>query len=90
MKYDIYYQDPYQCQLTARLLPREFYTKVATVDLKSAEAVFEQMNHIDGTQLISKMYPPLRSMSVGDIVVDENGVAQMCASAGFQPVKFKP
>ena len=90
MKYDVYYMDPYQPQIEAKQLPREFYKKVATVELEDVEDVFEQMNHIDGNTLVSKMYPQLRSMSVGDIIVDETGDACMVHSNGFAQIEFNP
>jgi hypothetical protein len=66
------------------------YTQVATVDAETLDDVFERTNHIDqpwetnpGVTLLGGR---ARSTSVGDVVVDQDGQAWLCASAGWERI----
>jgi hypothetical protein len=93
MKYDIYYQDPYVHTFIlhpeAQRVTRDRYKKVASIECADLETLFRAMNHDAFHNVIGKMYPQLRSMSVGDVAVDENGVGHLCCSLGWRDVEFK-
>jgi hypothetical protein len=69
----------------------EDYKKVAVVETNHLEEVFRITNHIDHdwtdnpevVGLIVTTRTP-RSTSVGDVVVDEDGVAHYCAGCGWE------
>lgn len=48
----------------------------------SLEEIFRKMNVVDGDELPVQL--KVRSMSVGDVVVDEAGVVWFCAMAGWE------
>ena len=64
---------------------RDDYDKVADVPAEELEAVFREMNAVDGTELCCKL--GVRSMSVGDVAV-KDGVAHYCCGMGWAAVQF--
>jgi len=67
------------------------YEKVAEVDCKDLEHAFEVTNHIDhdwatNSEVTKRAKKPLRSTSVGDVLVDENGVKMMVAPVGWEEI----
>jgi hypothetical protein len=67
----------------------EEYEMVAVVDCKDEEDVFEKTNHIthDWTQnpeVIRRAKKSLRSTSVGDVLVDEDGNRLYCDHVGWK------
>lgn len=71
---------------TAPLAVRwENYEEVGTVEAPDVEALFRDMNAVEGTETCCKLR--VRSMSVGDIALDtREGVAWYCAPTGWKPV----
>ena len=74
----------------------EEYTLVATVNADGLDEVFESTNNIDKlwTQnenivMLHKLPTPngIRSTSVGDVVVDEAGVAHYCDMVGWKELE---
>lgn len=92
MKFNVYYADPFAYSFSPVLRPREQYKKVTTLEANDLEVVFDEMNHHDVDNHIDRLVARgegIRSLSVGDIVVDEKGVASMCMSFGWEVVPFK-
>jgi len=74
---------PYQTPETSNPLD---YRKVGEVEVESLGEVFRVMNAVDGTELCCQM--GVRSMSMGDIAVDEDGVAHYCAATSWGETRF--
>ncbi len=51
------------------------------------EEAFRMMNVVDGDELPTKL--KVRSMMVGDVVVDDDGVAWFCAGVGWEKTSWK-
>jgi hypothetical protein len=76
---------------TSRAALRRFplgFTRVATVEAKALDDVWELTNHVDRdwttNAAVTLVAPgPHRSTSVGDVVVDPDGTAWMVAGVGF-------
>jgi hypothetical protein len=61
------------------------YQAVATVEAPDLDALFRDMNAVDGTETCCKLR--VRSMSVGDVAIDTAmGEAWCCAGFGWEPV----
>lgn len=67
-------------------LDRGVYRKVAELETDDPDVAFRQMNAVDGTELCCQLR--VRSMSVGDVAVDSNGVAHLCCSMGWAETSF--
>ena len=65
---------------------REFFNKVCEIDAVTFEHVFE-IGNIGPAQSI-KRFHPMRSVSVGDVIVNECGIAKFVAPFGFGYVSF--
>jgi hypothetical protein len=69
------------------------YDKVAVVDCKNLEDVFRVTNHIDDSwQLNSEVIissSKARSTSVGDVVIDQTGLANLVDHVGWKQVIVK-
>jgi hypothetical protein len=64
-------------------LDRDDYEFVTALDnAPSLEEIFRLMNVVEGNELPVKL--KVRSMMVGDVVVDENGEVWYCASSGWE------
>ena len=64
----------------------QFAKKVAIVDANDEEEVFELMNLWNDPDRVTKLTDKVRSLSVGDYLVTEDGEMLFCDSVGF--VKF--
>jgi len=60
---------------------REFYEHVATIEAENLDEVFEFGNI--GPESKIERHSSMHSVSVGDIIVDENGAAFMVLGIGF-------
>ena len=60
------------------------YKGVATIDTDDKEHAFSVMNGVGDDSIVTR-YLPTMSMSVGDILVTDNGDAFICAAFGFEP-----
>lgn len=67
-------------------ISREDYVEVVTIRAESPDDVFMQMNAVTGDEIVCQLR--VRSMSVGDLVVDENGVVTGCCGCGWKVVRF--
>lgn len=65
---------------------REFFNKVCVIEAVTFEHVFE-IGNIGPNQSI-KRFRPMRSVSVGDVIVREDGVSKFVAPFGFGSVSF--
>jgi hypothetical protein len=65
---------------------REDYVDVATLRAESPDDVFMKMNAVNGDEMCCQLR--VRSMSTGDLVVDENGVVTGCCGCGWREVRF--
>ena len=63
----------------------DHYDLVAKVDTNDLEKAFELMNLWDRPELVTKL-SSCSSMSVGDVVEDEDGNRFLCASFGFEKI----
>lgn len=61
-----------------------YYNLVAAVQANNTEHAFEVMNLWDEPERVSKLVPSVRSLSVGDILVNSAGVAQFVCDFGFE------
>lgn len=64
---------------------RSLYEKVCMIEAVDLEHVFE-IGNISPEEI--DRFKPMHSISVGDVVVDEFGVANFVDSFGFTPVDF--
>ena len=60
------------------------YEHVADVEADGEEDAFRLLNLFDDESLINRR-KPMHSLSVGDILIDDNGVYLFCDSFGFRP-----
>jgi len=67
-------------------LDKAGYRKVAMVETDDLDVAFRQMNAVDGNELCCQLR--VRSMSVGDVAVDADGVAHLCCSMGWEATSF--
>ena len=65
---------------------REFYTKVAEIDALAFDHVFE-IGNIGPEEKITR-FESMRSVSVGDVIVREDGLTKFVDSYGFTAVSF--
>ena len=67
-----------------------FFEHVANVDVDEVEEVFVVMNRWDedDEEKVERL-APLHSLSVGDVVVDDQGNAQVVAMFGFEEINVK-
>ena len=89
MRYEVWHSK----EITSFLDPKptfpEDYNMVAEVECEDEEDVFRATNHIDSDwtknpEVIVCRKNPCRSTSVGDVIVDEDGVALYCAPCGWE------
>jgi hypothetical protein len=64
----------------------QYYTHVANVFTDDMEYAFELMNLWDGSDNIVEKLDRCSSMSVGDVLVMEDGSMYRCASFGFDKI----
>ena len=90
MRYKVYHANPMKSMFdkTPETFNPEGYDMVAEVECIDEEDVFRATNHIDSDwtknpEVIS-VTGRCRSTSVGDVVVDEDGVALYCAGCGWE------
>lgn len=57
-----------------------------TKDAKSLEEIFREMNAVEGNELCVQL--KVRSMSAGDVVVDEDDKVWFCAFVGWQQTSW--
>lgn len=57
------------------------YDEVAVIEAECLDDLFRKMNVVDGTELPLKM--KIRSMSCGDVAIDETGRKFFCALVGW-------
>ena len=62
------------------------YAKVAEIDANDFEEVFE-IGNIGPVECIQK-FQPMHSISVGDVIVREDGMTKFVAPFGFKSVSF--
>lgn len=64
------------------------YREVARVEAAGLDALFRDMNAVDGTETCCRLR--VRSMSVGDVAIDTaTGEAWCCASIGWERVSVQ-
>jgi hypothetical protein len=63
------------------------FIEVAQVEGDSLDDIFCKMNVVDGTELPVKLH--VRSMSVGDVLIDAEGLASICCSLGWKRIVVK-
>lgn len=66
--------------------PIELYDHVANVDTDDLEAAFILMNLWNDESKITRIGESISSMSVGDIIENEQGERFVCASFGFNKI----
>ena len=84
MKFTVYYSK--EMDRTPRDLSPAAFDKIAEVEGDEPDDVFREMNAVDGTETCCKLR--VRSMSVGDVLVAENGISYLCESAGWKRITF--
>jgi hypothetical protein len=70
------------------VLSRDDYGVIGQVEAESLEELFRVMNVVDDSEFEMPQKLGCRSMSVGDVAVDEAGVSMLCASVGWERVDF--
>jgi hypothetical protein len=71
--------------LAAKALKLGYYTHVANIEADDLDAVFD-IGNIGPEECIERINR-MHSISVGDVIVDENGVTNVVASLGFERIK---
>lgn len=66
------------------VVDRTDYVLVATIEAEGPDHAFRLMNAVDGSELCCQL--GLRSMSPGDLLVDEGGNALGCCGCGWKKV----
>jgi len=74
--------------LADEALTAGFYTHVANIEADSANDVFEIGNM--GPESAITRFSRMHSLSVGDLIVDEEGNVMVVANYGFVAIGFKP
>jgi hypothetical protein len=59
------------------------YKRVAEIEADDLEDAFRRMNAVDGSDIELPRKLGCRSMSVGDIAIDEAGAGHLCAGCGW-------
>lgn len=65
---------------------KDMYSKVAVIEADGFEEVFEIGNIFEGYEDVIERIAPMHSVSVGDVIVREDGVTKFVAPIGFQSV----
>lgn len=67
------------------------YTKVGCVEARNLEDLFRRMNCVDGSEYeyVGRGKMEVRSLSVGDVALLEDGGAYLCASVGWDVISRK-
>jgi hypothetical protein len=60
------------------------YRRITSLPTTDLETVFREMNVVDGTEMPVRL--KVRSLSVGDVVVTDDGQAWYCAAVGWEKV----
>lgn len=88
MRYTVYYAPELRLHLTTpKVVDLDGMQRVAQVEADDLEDLFRKMNDVDGTELPVAI--GVRSLSVGDVAVDEHGNGYFCAMVGWSPVQVK-
>lgn len=66
------------------------YQHVADVATNDPEEAFRLMNVWDDPESVKQLGKPVHSLSVGDILVADDGTALMVDSVGFRAIPFTP
>ena len=77
--------DPPIAAMAKEALAADYYTHVANIEAYDLEDVFECGN-IGPDKNIERLSPMMTSISVGDVVEDEDGVRHVVAIFGFEEV----
>lgn len=94
MKYRVFYAPPHAMARSFlsggidQVIDPTGYTEVVTTEARGLEELFRAMNVVDGDELPMKLQ--CRSMSVGDVAVEEDGTAWLCGMFGWNLVSFDP
>jgi len=91
-KFYVFYRKPEYSRdayfLNGSSVDHTHYSKVAEVEVEDLEDLFRRMNVVDGSEceLVGRGPGklPIRSISVGDVVVDETGRGYLCGSAWWE------
>lgn len=88
MKFFVYYRDSLRDSYDRNPPKVEgvHFTHVATVDVADVGTVFRVMNTVDGSDFEVPQKIRNRSMSVGDVAVDETGRGFVCCMTGWESV----
>ena len=71
-------------KIAADAFNRGYYTHVSNITADTLEGVFQVGNM--GPEENIERFLPMHSLSVGDVIMDENGMYHMVASFGFDEV----
>lgn len=74
------------CVPTPQQVDHRDYVKVCHLE-GGLESVFREMNVVDGDEL--PVVLKVRSMMTGDVVVDADGNAWLCAMVGWERVEWR-
>jgi hypothetical protein len=90
MKFQVYYRTSEEFRnahkVSANNIDRAHYFKVGNVNAFDLSELFRRMNVVDGSdfELVGRGKRfHVRSMSVGDIAIDENGNGYLCNNVGW-------
>lgn len=97
MKFQVWYRTDEEFRNAYKVnkdnIDRAHYYKVGTAEALNVGDLFRRMNCVDGSDEEyvgrgKKFW--VRSMSVGDIAIDEEGHGFLCASMGWEPFDGVP
>lgn len=72
--------------LVCEAFDRGFYDHVADIEARDLDAVF-RIGNIGPEELITR-HTPMRSVSFGDVIEDDEGWRYVVVNGGFAPVSF--
>jgi len=84
--YDLYRDTRFEPSAEQIVAAKHLYNKVAVIAANNLNEVFH-IGNVGPEESIQRL-APMHSLSVGDVIVDENGVAKFVDSFGFGDVNF--
>jgi hypothetical protein len=79
---EVYRSVSFNCSVESVINAKPLYSKVAVIEAEDLEQVFT-IGNIGPEHRIERL-APMHSVSVGDVVVDSNGLASFVAPLGFK------
>ena len=79
---EVYRNVTFGCSVESVMAAKPLYSKVCTIEANDLEEVFTIGNI--GPEYRIERIAPMHSVSVGDVIVDEQGYASVCMPMGYK------